>query len=289
MARPIKKGLSYFPLDTDFFRDKKIKTLKGRFGVDGITLYLYILCEIYRESGYYLKVDEDFVDIAADDLNFSPEKIGQIMNFFLERSLFDDTLFMADKVLTSHGIQMRFQEAVKKRRQFVDVDEQFWVLNENETQGFIRFANFEGLHGNNKGLHGKNPDKSPKKDTKKSKENEIKIKHIICAAIEYLNGAIGTNYKAETKQTITLITARVNEGYTLEDIKTVIDKKVKEWKGTDMERYLRPETLFGNKFEGYLNGKSGVKGSNAGKFNNYSCTTEYDFDAMEKNALIGKE
>lgn len=40
MPRPIKKGLTYFPLDVDFFRDRKIKTLKGRFGVDGIILYL---------------------------------------------------------------------------------------------------------------------------------------------------------------------------------------------------------------------------------------------------------
>ena len=96
MARPIKKGLSYFPLDVDFFRDRKIKTLKGRFGADGITLYLYILCEVYRENGYYLSIDEDFMDIAADELNFSSEKIGLILNFLLERSMFDDTLFNSD-------------------------------------------------------------------------------------------------------------------------------------------------------------------------------------------------
>ena len=47
----------------------------------------------------------------------------------------------------------------------------------------------------------------------------------------------------------------IPEGFTKEDFIKVIDNKVNEWLGTDMERYLRPETLFGIKFEGYLNQK----------------------------------
>lgn len=285
MARPIKKGLSYFPFDVDFFDDKKIKTLKGRFGADGITLYLYILCEIYRENGYYLCIDEEFMDYAADELNFSSEKIGQIMNFLLERSLFIDKLFKSDKVLTAHGIQMRFQEAVKKRRQTTTVEKKFWVLSEEETESFISYTVYEGFYGNNPDKSRNNPDKSENNSTKKKKEKESKVKHIICAVISHLNDAIGTNYKFDTPQTVRLITARVNEGYTENDFKVVIDKKVKEWKGTDMERYLRPETLFGNKFEGYLNSKEGTKG----KFGNYSCTTNYDYSAIEGAAIFKEE
>lgn len=71
--------------------------------------------------------------------------------------------------------------------------------------------------------------------------------------IEYLNQRIGSNYKPNASKTKTAIHARVQEGYTLEDFKIVIDKKVNEWYGTDMAKYLRPETLFGTKFEGYLN------------------------------------
>ena len=56
MARPQKEGLEYFSLDVDFFSDRKIKILKGRFGADGITYYLYLLCEIYKGHGYYLDV-----------------------------------------------------------------------------------------------------------------------------------------------------------------------------------------------------------------------------------------
>lgn len=72
--------------------------------------------------------------------------------------------------------------------------------------------------------------------------------------IDYLNSRAGTHYKATTANTRKLIKARLKEGFTVEDIKLVIDKKCAEWlNNRDMARYLRPETLFGNKFEGYLN------------------------------------
>lgn len=71
--------------------------------------------------------------------------------------------------------------------------------------------------------------------------------------IDYLNKKTGKHYKSTTKKNQTVIRARTDEGFTLDDFKQVINNKVVEWKGTDMEKYLRPETLFGTKFEGYLN------------------------------------
>lgn len=73
--------------------------------------------------------------------------------------------------------------------------------------------------------------------------------------ISYLNAKIGAKYKPTTAKTKTAIHARMDEGFSIEDFKTVIDKKCREWTGTDYEKYLRPETLFGTKFEGYLNQK----------------------------------
>ena len=70
---------------------------------------------------------------------------------------------------------------------------------------------------------------------------------------EYLNNRTGANYRHTTKKTKDLIKARFNEGFTLENFYEVIDKKCVEWANTDMQKYLRPETLFGTKFEGYLN------------------------------------
>lgn len=80
-----------------------------------------------------------------------------------------------------------------------------------------------------------------------------KNKAMIEATIKYLNKKTGKAYKPTTPSTIKHLTARINEGYTDWDFMDVIDTKCKEWLGTDMKKYLRPETLFGSKFENYFN------------------------------------
>lgn len=77
--------------------------------------------------------------------------------------------------------------------------------------------------------------------------------NIIKDIVEYLNFKTNSNYKYTTKKTQDLIKARINENFTVEDFKTVIDKKTIDWLNTDMQKFLRPETLFGTKFESYLN------------------------------------
>lgn len=109
--------------------------------------------------------------------------------------------------------------------------------------------------------------------------------NITAEVVDYLNQKLGTRYKADTEKTRRLIRARIREGATLEDFRKVIDKKVKEWRGTKQEPYLRPETLFGTKFEGYLNqGAAGARTGN-GSFTDFE-QRNYDFDALEK-ALEG--
>lgn len=71
--------------------------------------------------------------------------------------------------------------------------------------------------------------------------------------IQYLNEKCGTRYRSDSDITKRHIDARLKEGYTVDDLKTVIDKKCNEWKGTKLERFLRPQTLFSGKFESYLN------------------------------------
>jgi uncharacterized phage protein (TIGR02220 family) len=75
---------------------------------------------------------------------------------------------------------------------------------------------------------------------------------------EHLNAKAGTSYRATGRKIKELIRARVNEGGSESDFITVIDKKCQEWLGTDMERYLRPLTLFGPKFDEYL-GQRAIK------------------------------
>lgn len=115
---------------------------------------------------------------------------------------------------------------------------------------------------------------------KNKEEDKDKDKELYISIVEYLNQKAGTNYKPSSKATQTKIHARLKEGYTLDDFKLVIDKKCDEWKGTQMEQYLRPETLFGTKFESYLNAKI-VKEDKKPKngFNNFE-GRQYSSDQM---------
>ena len=174
MARQKKQGIDYFSLDCDFFSDRKIKILKSRYGADGITIFIYLLCEIYR-NGYYIIVDDDFYYIVSDDLNMNSDKVKQVLTFLLERSMFDKQLFQSDAVLTSAGIQERFQLAVKTRakKNPIKVD-RFWLLNEEETEPFIKVTHFEDNSENNTDNSKKNNDNSREESIKESKGKESK-------------------------------------------------------------------------------------------------------------------
>jgi uncharacterized phage protein (TIGR02220 family) len=76
----------------------------------------------------------------------------------------------------------------------------------------------------------------------------------ITQIVDFLNQTAGTKYRPGSQKTRDLITARLNEGFTTEDFKAVISKKTTEWQqSAKMAKFIRPETLFSNKFEGYLN------------------------------------
>lgn len=101
-------------------------------------------------------------------------------------------------------------------------------------------------------------------------ETTSEIKEYIVEIVNYLNDVCGSSYRSTSKKTQSLIKTRLIEGFTVDDFKTVIDTKAKEWLRTEQAKYLRPETLFGTKFEGYLQqGKvEGKHGSSKG--NRYS-------------------
>lgn len=90
-------------------------------------------------------------------------------------------------------------------------------------------------------------------------KNNIYRSEDIHEIIDYLNQVCGTHYRYGDK-TVSLIRTRMKEGFTVDDFKTVIDKKFKAWGKGDMAKYLRPETLFGTKFESYLNEKGNTNG-----------------------------
>lgn len=114
---------------------------------------------------------------------------------------------------------------------------------------FLGLENQGQLNTNKLSTKKLNTNKLNTKDSPVSKQ-DIPYKEII----EYLNLKTGKHYRVSSNKTKSLIKARFNEHYTLEDFKRVIDNKCREWlKNEKMNVFLRPETLFSNKFEGYLN------------------------------------
>lgn len=96
--------------------------------------------------------------------------------------------------------------------------------------------------------------------------------------IGILNEAAGTNFRASSKDSQKHIRARWAEGYRIDDFRKVIEKKCAEWGGTKMQEYLRPETLFGAKFEGYLQ-QASVSKAKPTTFSNYTGRT-MDLDSL---------
>ena len=106
----------------------------------------------------------------------------------------------------------------------------------------------------------------PKTKPKTKKIDNALLAQAAAQIIGHLNEQTGANYRSESKATQTKIHARMAEGYTVEDFVAVIDKKCAEWlDDPKMRAYLRPETLFGTKFESYLNApERGKPDGNAG-------------------------
>lgn len=114
MSRPIKKGLSYFPLDTDTLSDRKIRRLLQSYGCEGFAIYMAILCEVYGTTGYYARYTEDFCFDIGFTLNLKEDRIREVVGFCVEIRLFDRALFDRQEILTSTGIQSRYREINKR-------------------------------------------------------------------------------------------------------------------------------------------------------------------------------
>ena len=147
MARPVKPGLDYFPLDTSFFqRDDRIQLTLARFGPDAVAVYLYLLCRCYGDQGYYLRLDEALWQVLCDKLRLSRQRAEEILAWLGQLQLVDPGL-LTRGVVSSHGIQRRYQEVMKarcpRRQSRLRVNPDWWLLSAEETSAFIAFPGEE--------------------------------------------------------------------------------------------------------------------------------------------------
>ncbi len=132
MARPIKDGVDYFPKDTDFYSDDKVRLLKAEFGAKGMFILDYLLCEIYGKEGYFIKWDKSKCFLVSDGAGCgcSPEYISEFISGCCRCSFFDERVLNAFGVLTSAGIQRRYLRMLNRREQ-ISIIEEYWLLDVN--------------------------------------------------------------------------------------------------------------------------------------------------------------
>ena len=104
-GRNVKRGLMYFRMDCDLFQDRKLKRLMRRWQNDGLAVYLALLCEIYRDKGYYIVADKDLIADIADTCLLDDDRTSNIFRDCIELGLFDRQLYEHRELLTSRGIQ----------------------------------------------------------------------------------------------------------------------------------------------------------------------------------------
>ena len=116
MARPVKEGLDYFPLDVDIFEDEKIEAIAGEFGPKGELAVIKLLCAIYKKGYFILWNDLTQATLLKRLPGASKEMINQIVNRLVSWGFFDEALFDSVRVLTSENIQATYFEATKRRK-----------------------------------------------------------------------------------------------------------------------------------------------------------------------------
>lgn len=117
MARPKKQGIDYFPFDVNFFSDVKIRKIARACGSQSTSILICLLCNIYKDNGYYILWDEDLPFVIADTVGVSEGAVKEVILKAVQVGFFDKDIYEKYKVLTSHGIQSRFKSAVYKREE----------------------------------------------------------------------------------------------------------------------------------------------------------------------------
>lgn len=242
-----QKRYYWLKLQNDFFSRKEIKRLRRIAGGDTLTIiYLKMLCRSLKDNGklYYDGLDNDFVSELAMDIDEDTENVQITVNYLIRTGLLeqiDEIEYTLKDAESNTGTETAVAARVRKHR-----ERQKTLQCNTDVTAVKQLGNVEieiEIEKENKS----------KSKSKSNKTYSPSLPSVAEDIVTFLNSVTDSSYRSTTDKTRKLIAARLAEGFTVDDFKAVITKKAKEWQGTDMAQYLRPETLFGTKFEGYLN------------------------------------
>ena len=255
--------VKWIKIVTDIFDDEKILLIESMPDSDAlIVIWFKLLClagkqnnnGVFLLSGRIAYTDEMFATIFRRPLNTvwlalkTFENLGmiEIVNNTVTIPNWGKHQQLDVLEASREATRKRVERYREKQKCLADGSEERGNVTRNVTDAVtVTFGNADRIDKNR--VEKKREEKKRKEDTTSLRDDDVRR---IC---EMLNAKAGTNYKPSTAATQKHINARLAEGFTVDDFQTVIDKKCAEWMGTDMEKYLRPETLFGSKFESYLN------------------------------------
>lgn len=251
MGRPQKDGLDYFPLDVHM--DDSIALVEADYGVEGFGIIIKLYQQIYA-NGYFLEVDDRRIKLISRLINIDIDLLKDVMESAVSENIFNQKLYKKYKILTSKGIQKRYLFASLRR------------LSANFYKEYLLLGVNDNINSINVSINSINTVETPVND---SSNKHIILKDTILKntieVIDYFN-KITSQKRRYSKSSKDPISARLSDNYSMDDCKSVIDKKYKEWSNSkDMAKHITIETFFRpSNFEKYLN--QDVEESSSGVF-----------------------
>lgn len=182
-GRPAKQGIDYFPMDVGFFTDVKIRKISRACGSQSTSILICLLCNIYKDEGYYILWDEDLPFVIADTVGVSEGAVKEVLIKSLQVGFFDQELYEKYKILTSSGIQKRFLLATYQRKETTIIPEYLINCANNSincTNNSINHSDNEQSKSKVKVNRKKRKEKENNKETSpngEEKKDELSLSH----------------------------------------------------------------------------------------------------------------
>lgn len=201
---------------------------------------VWFLSKNNRHNGWCVKTKQGI----ADDLDVSKQHVIRVINALIEKGLIEK------------DADTKFLRTVDEWNEHLSNKSEWLIGSKTNSNTLLSTKVTDGNKMLPTGEQNVTTDGNkmlPKNNIENNKENNNPIIPY-GQIVDYLNAKTGSAYKPTSRKTQQLIRARFNERFTVEDFRKVIDVKVEQWgRDSKMKPYLRPETLFGTKFESYLN------------------------------------
>lgn len=241
MARPMKQGLDYFPVDVAI--DDKVKMVEAKYGVAGFGIIIKTWQIIY-ENSYFIKWTERELLLYKNRINADINLINDVINECIKWGVFDQELKDKYDILTSRGLQRRYAEAIKRRKE-ITIEKAYWIIESpDESLGLrVNYSSYEIDVDNNK-------DNVDKKYTKKSKVN-IKKSKALNEIEDFFEKAWTMYPKKEGKGSIS--DSQKKKLYDLgEEFIRCIERYVQKRNGEDQKYTQMGSTFFNSGYVDYM-------------------------------------